>query len=351
MNGHTDQTDPCTAYITNEHSKGTHHCTLEAGHSGGQFDGDHAGPVDDKGVRYCWGDNAIGATPHQPAAAPVSSPSADHTPSDVGTEFVRQADHLNRAGIAAFEAALAGETVPKADSKPADHTPLRETIADTLAAADGWTWVDGFDRSTSPVYRGYLKRADAVLAKLPSADRAAVLAEAIRRVEDPEERAKTSVGLGLGWEAARDVLRRMADEQPAEAQPQEDPARIDRLRPEFFEHASVEAIDVQIRRAQRQQRHWGNRERTLTILRQARVLQKEQGEWPAAVAGQDGAQQEASGVVAYRMAVSNNLYCTLCAGSPEPDRTTPLTSGDLPDGGVCAGCGVDVLIPQENTRD
>lgn len=42
--------------------------------------------------------------------------------------------------------------------------------------------------------------------------RAALLAEAIARVEDPEERAKTTTGLGLGWEAARDVLRRMADE-------------------------------------------------------------------------------------------------------------------------------------------
>ncbi|WP_328436951.1 hypothetical protein OHA71_06595 [Streptomyces sp. NBC_00444] len=62
----------------------------------------------------------------------------------------------------------------------------------------------------------------------------------------------------------------------------EDPARVDRLRPEFFEHASVESIDFQIQRAQRQQRHWGNRERTLTILRQARVTQKEHGEWPAA---------------------------------------------------------------------
>ncbi len=72
----------------------------------------------------------------------------------------------------------------------------------------------------------------------------------------------------------------------AEAEDAKPPAeaadRIDRLRPEFFEHASVESIDAQIRRAQRQQRHWGNRERTLAILRQARVMQKGHGEWPAA---------------------------------------------------------------------
>jgi hypothetical protein len=142
----------------------------------------------------------------------------------------------------------------------------------------------------------------------PDAHRAAILREAIARVEDPEERAKTTTGLGLGWEAARDVLRRMVDEAPCgrsssltgpcsagdhcckgpvEAQQPgtqaEDPARIDRLRPEFFEHASVESIDVQIQRAQRQQRQWGNRVQTLTILRQARVIQKECGEWPAAV--------------------------------------------------------------------
>ncbi|MFE4915853.1 hypothetical protein ACFRCX_30580 [Streptomyces sp. NPDC056652] len=47
----------------------------------------------------------------------------------------------------------------------------------------------------------------------PSADRAAILREAIAAVEDPEQRAQTSTGLGLGWEAARDVLlRRLAHE-------------------------------------------------------------------------------------------------------------------------------------------
>lgn len=52
--------------------------------------------------------------------------------------------------------------------------------------------------------------ADEVLAVLPEqTDRATLLREAIARVEDPEERAKTTVGLGLGWESARDVLRRM----------------------------------------------------------------------------------------------------------------------------------------------
>ncbi|MFF3151870.1 hypothetical protein [Streptomyces sp. NPDC057910] len=45
-----------------------------------------------------------------------------------------------------------------------------------------------------------------------SVDRAGVLREAISRVEDPGERTQPGIGLGLGWEDARDVLRRMADE-------------------------------------------------------------------------------------------------------------------------------------------
>ncbi|CAL9668250.1 hypothetical protein SUDANB145_07274 (plasmid) [Streptomyces sp. enrichment culture] len=140
-----------------------------------------------------------------------------------------------------------------------DRAALRQRIADALAEADGWVFAPGF-KDGSPTYQGFLRQADAVLAvpadraaeELASlavnaanalrdekrhyeiaceenarlraeverlrADRAAVLLEAIRRVEDPEERAKSSVGSGLGWEAARDVLRRMAAEaQPAEA--------------------------------------------------------------------------------------------------------------------------------------
>jgi hypothetical protein len=63
-----------------------------------------------------------------------------------------------------------------------------------------------------------------------------------------------------------------------------------------------------------------------------------------------GAQQPADGdrIVAYRSALPGALsvYCTnhtddLGGG------VMPLTSDDLPNGGVCAGCGVDVLIPQE----
>jgi hypothetical protein len=49
-------------------------------------------------------------------------------------------------------------------------------------------------------------------------------------------------------------------------------------------------------------------------------------------------------IVAYRNPNDGPLYCTSC-GHGE-DGVEPLTSEDLPDGGLCADCGVDVLIPQ-----
>ncbi|MVO84155.1 hypothetical protein GPA10_05060 [Streptomyces sp. p1417] len=102
-----------------------------------------------------------------------------------------------------------------------------------------------------------------------------------------------SVRLGLGTDASWDSiyeqvaeLRRMADEaqqtQPAVGTVEADPARIDRLRPEFTEHSSVEAIDTQLRRARSQERRWHIRTEWLISLRQARIAQKENGEWPAA---------------------------------------------------------------------
>ncbi|MFJ9799889.1 hypothetical protein [Streptomyces sp. NPDC101145] len=70
----------------------------------------------------------------------------------------------------------------------------------------------------------------------------------------------------------------------AETLPQEDPARIDRLRPEFADHASVEAIDARLRGARRQLALWERRVQMLATLRQTRVEQMESGEWPTAEA-------------------------------------------------------------------
>jgi hypothetical protein len=78
--------------------------------------------------------------------------------------------------------------------------------------------------------------------------------------------------------------RRKADgTRQDETLPAEAPARIDRMRPEFTDHASVESIDVQLRRARSHLRRWHLRVEWLISLRQARVEQKERGEWPAAV--------------------------------------------------------------------
>lgn len=48
-------------------------------------------------------------------------------------------------------------------------------------------------------------------------------------------------------------------------------------------------------------------------------------------------------VLAYRSKFSRALYCMTCSGAGH--FGIPLTSDDLPDGGLCASCGCDVLIP------
>jgi hypothetical protein len=46
--------------------------------------------------------------------------------------------------------------------------------------------------------------------------------------------------------------------------------------------------------------------------------------------------------VAYRARNSGSLYCRNCGYTH--GTLAPLTSDDLPDGGICDACGVDVLI-------
>lgn len=201
--------------------------------------------------------------------------------------------------------------------------------------------------------------------------RSAVLSAAERTMlayalDEAQEHIWSRDGFTEEDEAAVTSLRRLLVAQPAvvpagageepahETREAEDPARIDRLRPEFFEHASVEAIDSQIRRAKTQQRSWGDRAQTMAILRQARVKQKELGDWPAG-----GAQQskEAERIVAFRSREGRLLRClahTPGAVAVADGEFDAVTSDDLPDGGVCTflvsldeRCGVDVLIPQQ----
>lgn len=54
-------------------------------------------------------------------------------------------------------------------------------------------------------------------------------------------------------------------------------------------------------------------------------------------------------IVAYVLATHADLHCLRCAPPPVGDIWTPVTADELEDGGVCARCGVDVLIPQESS--
>lgn len=134
--------------------------------------------------------------PDNPAAYALARHIADHPVSTIQAAF----RYLNAPLTIEFHEDPDVPSVPP--PPPATRAALRDRIAEAIG--------DFMGAICSSDYEA----ADAVLAVLPPpADRAAVLAEAITRVEDPAERAKTTTGAGLGWEAARDVLRRMADEE------------------------------------------------------------------------------------------------------------------------------------------
>ncbi|MGY3199799.1 hypothetical protein [Streptomyces sp. TE5632] len=88
------------------------------------------------------------------------------------------------------------------------------------------------------------------------------------------------------WYKRADEAIALADAELREAALTSAPERIDRLRPEYQEHASPESIDVQLRRAKRQCGMWENRVAKLAALKTARLAQIEAGTWPAS-AGED----------------------------------------------------------------
>jgi hypothetical protein len=201
------------------------------------------------------------------------------------------------------------ELTPARDDAVA-QTALRDRIADKLTAAAyecdgkcGLSERECYDAhpitfsamagGTTHVDGSVTAIADAVLAVLPeAADPAAVRAQAFDEAADMLAKldpVKAALAGEHAWKDAAGLVRhmarqarRMADETATETP--EDPARIDRLRPEFTEHASVEAIDAQLDRARRQERRWHIRTEWLIGLRQART------EKPAAGARQDGAE-------------------------------------------------------------
>lgn len=153
------------------------------------------------------------------------TPAAVLPATDVGTEFVRQADHPDKAGLTAFEVDLARETGPKAAPKAAaDQTALRERYAAVICEAGDTAY------GNRPFYAAIT---DAVIA-LAAADRAAVRAETLREAADrytkladeneayDREQGGLDEKARLQHETVRDVaagLRRLAAEPAAAVLP------------------------------------------------------------------------------------------------------------------------------------
>ncbi|MFI5687855.1 hypothetical protein [Streptomyces sp. NPDC051636] len=175
----TEPTEQCTAYIVNEHSGGTHRCIREAGHTGGEWGEDHCGPVDDRGVRYCWGDNAIGAVPHKPDDPAVSS---------AGPAPATDRNTLREQVVAAIKASPFEElrSVDHAPNGPLQITVKVDDLADVLVR----------------------RLTDAVL-PAPT-DQTAVLRDAADRIDATRAPFPIAVQNGITWATAE--LRRLAGE-------------------------------------------------------------------------------------------------------------------------------------------
>ena len=384
-------TETCTAHIVNEHSGGTHHCVLNAGHRDPDFGTDHAGPVDDEGVRYRWSDHAIGAVPHHsPAASAGLGVSA--TPSHTGLRdriaaalYERErpprdphwadAFAMDREVFEAMADAVLAVLPPPADRAAVlreAEAKAREVVArlwddgttqtamDRAGGARAVEWeiglmASGINESAPDFFQpghsythrdGSTFRCVAVTTHPDGGERVAIgwhtdtadwtfvgvrninhwnheydgveaPADDLRRLADEAQQREREPGCAHcggdhSWDDCQAYTAVVADEAPqpgpsvhgesvaalAGYQPDghdtwdgEDSARIDRLRPEFTDHASVESIDAQLRRARAQERRWHIRVEWLISLRADRVAQQERGEWPAVDARQDGAQQ------------------------------------------------------------
>ena len=232
-------------------------------------------------------------------------------------------------------------THPKADSKAA----LRERIAEALIARikqavvprpEPWGGQVG-----SLLAATEFDLADAVLAVLPeSADRAVVRAETLTDTDRQfltfaldlaaDQMASRGDEFDSDDEAALEKLRRLAGEQPEEADP---------VRGDAFE---------QWLKAQRDAHGWqGSNDRrlydALDIVLDRYRLHADTG----TPLGEQPAPDEAMNrVVAYVLAERTDLHCLRCAPARPGDIWTPVTAEDLEDGGICTACGADVLAPQ-----
>ncbi len=225
-------------------------------------------------------------------------------------------------------------------AQPAVSVPAadRAALSARIAAAVQPLLMDALPKPIAAVRADEV--ADAVLAVLPaSADRAAVLREAVRRIEDGEPLPDRDLRFRRGADWVLDALRRLAaetavpvvgvaaDTTPAAERPRCTYCGLPHdLTPSMaLACASIRAmVDT--------------------------VAPAEPGPVVPAQPGND------TPVVAYRSHSGSLLRCL----THTPDQTAldngtfhPVTADDLPDGGICTyrapgvECGVDVLTPQQ----
>lgn len=251
------------------------------------------------------------------------------------------------AVVSAIRAALepAVSVVP-----PATNQALRDRIAEALVS---WTYrgkePDPGIGMLETVRANAYGRADAVLAVLPApVDRTAELAALVRDFLDPDRCQLDHHGYcqAHSWMCggsrcpharAREVLAEIDSEQPAvgscvaaeaphTATPDEAPwltdsARIGRALIWSWSDVGKGAFREGYRAAQAEAR--------------------------ALLGGERGAETATGArIVAHVLATHTDLHCLNCAPPPLGDIWTPVTADELDDGGVCARCGADVLIPQ-----
>lgn len=208
----------------------------------------------------------------------------------------------------------------------ADRAALRDRIADLLAAADGWRWSAGFNKTWSPAYRGYQYRADAVLAVLPpTADRAAVLLWAADFAEEVAEklRAHHEFERSNGALDVMTELRRVAAEKPTNTETE---ARS------YDERINAPLSDEACAALRERLDSDSAARRTVRIARP--------------VVGEQPDTQKPDRIVAYSPG-GRTLRCLDCRPNPLGSDWRALTAEELEDGGICTVCGVDVLIPLE----
>lgn len=320
--------------------------------------------------------------PAQPTADATHGLSVQHAdalwdavaiPGPTAPTFPMQHERVCRAVAEILdEVAPAAPTVP-VSSPPPDQAALRQTVVAAIKASpfQELRTVDHAPNGPLQITIKVDDLADILTRRLvavlpPPADGAAVLREAADRLWALANRT-TERGAGVMW--AADWLRRLA----AEAQPG-CPACghltcmggrpcgvISTERGELPEPCGCTGAEAQQPHTEARTSwtpgpvalaraaDWATKRQDATVdpamCPRCKGDNSEAFQLCAACAGTSNADP----IVAYRSPGGHYLYCTQHTDELG-DSWTPVTSDDLPDGGLCGKCGVDVLIPQEGNR-